>query len=86
MYDPTGVGGTHVMYVLHHTDRPGLYANLPENPSVTLVYGILRLINFAHGDVLMAGCYFAFYAVLIFSLPWWISFPWPFCSRPLTGR
>jgi branched-chain amino acid transport system permease protein len=40
----------------------------------TMVYGILRLINFAHGDVLMVGCYFAFYAILIFSLPWWVSF------------
>jgi branched-chain amino acid transport system permease protein len=41
----------------------------------TMVYGILRLINFAHGDVLMMGCYFAFYAFLIFSMPWWVSFP-----------
>ncbi len=41
----------------------------------TMVYGILRLINFAHGDVLMMGCYFALYANLIFSLPWWASFP-----------
>jgi len=40
----------------------------------TMVYGILRLINFAHGDVLMMGCYFAFYAILIFSLPWYFSF------------
>jgi branched-chain amino acid transport system permease protein len=40
----------------------------------TMVYGILRLINFAHGDVLMMGCYFAFYGILIFSLPWWFSF------------
>jgi branched-chain amino acid transport system permease protein len=41
----------------------------------TMVYGILRLINFAHGDVLMMGCYFAFYGILIFSFPWWLSFP-----------
>jgi branched-chain amino acid transport system permease protein len=40
----------------------------------TMVYGILRLINFAHGDVLMVGCYFAFYVILIFSLPWYFSF------------
>jgi branched-chain amino acid transport system permease protein len=40
----------------------------------TMVYGILRLINFAHGDVLMVGCYFAFYAILILSLPWYFSF------------
>ena len=29
----------------------------------TMVYGILRLINFAHGDVYMVGAYVAFYAV-----------------------
>lgn len=51
----------------------------------TMVYGILRLINFAHGDVLMMGCYFAFYAVLIFSLPWWASFPISILLTALLG-
>ena len=27
----------------------------------TMVYGILRLINFAHGDIYMLGAYFAYY-------------------------
>jgi formate dehydrogenase iron-sulfur subunit len=35
LYDPPGVGGTHVMYVLHHADRPQLYSNLPADPSVS---------------------------------------------------
>ena len=39
----------------------------------TLVYGILRLINFAHGDVFMIGGYLAFYAVTTFMMPWWIA-------------
>jgi branched-chain amino acid transport system permease protein len=51
----------------------------------TMVYGILRLINFAHGDVLMMGCYFAFYAILIFSLPWWASFPISILLTALLG-
>jgi len=37
----------------------------------TMVYGILRLINFAHGDVFMLGSYLAFYGVAVFMLPWW---------------
>lgn len=41
----------------------------------TMVYGILRLINFAHGDVFMLGSYFAFYAMTAFLLPWYVSFP-----------
>ena len=39
----------------------------------TMVYGILRLINFAHGDVFMIGGYLAFYAVTAFMMPWWIA-------------
>jgi len=35
LYDPPGVGGTHVMYVLHHADQPELYANLPQEPSIS---------------------------------------------------
>ncbi|WP_010263932.1 branched-chain amino acid ABC transporter permease [Treponema primitia] len=40
----------------------------------TMVYGILRLINFAHGDVFMLGGYIAFYAVTVFFMPWWVGF------------
>lgn len=39
----------------------------------TMVYGILRLINFAHGDVFMLGAYVAFYGVSLVALPWWAS-------------
>jgi formate dehydrogenase iron-sulfur subunit len=35
LYDPEGVGGTHVMYVLHHADRPQLYNGLPANPGIS---------------------------------------------------
>ncbi len=37
LYDPQGVGGTHVMYVLHHADKPALYADLPEDPQISPV-------------------------------------------------
>jgi branched-chain amino acid transport system permease protein len=40
----------------------------------TMVYGILRLINFAHGDVFMLGAYLAFYTVATLVLPWWATF------------
>jgi len=35
LYDPTGVGGTHVMYVLHHADQPTLYSDLPADPHIS---------------------------------------------------
>ncbi|MBN1332558.1 MAG: branched-chain amino acid ABC transporter permease [Synergistales bacterium] len=39
----------------------------------TMVYGILRLINFAHGDVFMLGAYFIFYAGALLHLPWMVG-------------
>jgi branched-chain amino acid transport system permease protein len=36
----------------------------------TMVYGILRLINFAHGDIFMLGAYFVFFTTIQFKLPW----------------
>lgn len=41
----------------------------------TMVYGILRLINFAHGDIFMMATYFAFFGVITFGIPWYIIFP-----------
>ena len=35
LYNPPGVSGTHVMYVLHHADRPSLYAGLADNPRIS---------------------------------------------------
>jgi formate dehydrogenase iron-sulfur subunit len=34
IYDPAGVDGTHVMYVLHHADRPEMYSGLPGDPDI----------------------------------------------------
>ncbi|HTT40704.1 MAG TPA: formate dehydrogenase subunit beta [Burkholderiales bacterium] len=34
LYDPPGVGGTHVMYVLQHADQPELYG-LPKEPKIS---------------------------------------------------
>ena len=39
----------------------------------TLVYGILRLINLAHGDIFMMAGYFMIFAMA--SLPWFIAIP-----------
>jgi formate dehydrogenase iron-sulfur subunit len=34
LYDPPGVGGTHVMYVMQHADKPELYG-LPKDPKIS---------------------------------------------------
>ncbi|MGM9925695.1 MAG: branched-chain amino acid ABC transporter permease [Bacillus sp. (in: firmicutes)] len=35
----------------------------------TMVYGIVKLINFAHGDVFMVGAFVGFYSITILDLP-----------------
>jgi formate dehydrogenase iron-sulfur subunit len=61
LYDPPGVGGTHVMYVLHHADTPSIYAGLPDHPHIS------RLVQAWKGvmkPIAMAGL--AFTAVVGF--------------------
>ena len=36
VYDPPGVGGTGVIYVLHDATQPELYGGLPSNPKIPL--------------------------------------------------
>jgi len=39
----------------------------------TMVYGIVKLINFAHGDVFMSGAFVSFFAVTRFQMHTWPS-------------
>ncbi|MEG1631995.1 MAG: branched-chain amino acid ABC transporter permease [Hydrogenoanaerobacterium sp.] len=39
----------------------------------TMVYGILRLINFAHGDIFMMAAYFTYFGIAVFKIPWPIT-------------
>jgi len=42
LYNPPGVGGTHVMYVLQHADKPQIYANLPKDPTISPVVDLWK--------------------------------------------
>lgn len=39
----------------------------------TMVYGILKLINFAHGEIFMMSIFFTFYAITGAGMPWWLG-------------
>lgn len=41
----------------------------------TMVYGIAKMLNFAHGDVIMVGAYTVFTAIATFHLPIWVAIP-----------
>ncbi|WP_159566092.1 formate dehydrogenase subunit beta [Budvicia diplopodorum] len=62
LYNPAGVGGTHVMYVLHHADRPQLYHGLPNDPSISPVVGFWKGVL----KPLSAAAFVASFAGLIY--------------------
>ena len=39
----------------------------------TMVYGIAKMLNFAHGDVIMVGAYISFCVTTYMGLPAWVS-------------
>lgn len=49
----------------------------------TMVYGILRLINFAHGDIFMISGYFMIFAMA--SFPWYVALPLVLAGTVLLG-
>ncbi len=60
LYDPPGVGGTHVMYVLQHADMPEIYHGLPKDPQISpmvaLWKGALKpIMSLGLGLVALAG-------------------------------
>lgn len=40
----------------------------------TMVYGILKIVNFAHGDIFMMGSFFGLIMVRFFELPFFVAF------------
>ena len=39
----------------------------------SMVYGIVKLINFAHGDIIMVGAYAAYVLLVLCGLPVWVA-------------
>jgi formate dehydrogenase iron-sulfur subunit len=59
LYDPPGVGGTHVIYVLHHADKPHIYANLPDDPKISPLVqgwkGVTKYVGIAAMGLMAVG-------------------------------
>ena len=55
LYDPPGVDGTHVMYVLQHADQPQIYAGLPANPRISPIVEVWKGVTKYAGLAAMAG-------------------------------
>jgi formate dehydrogenase iron-sulfur subunit len=60
LYNPQGVGGTHVMYVLRHGDKPQEYSGLPADPKISPTVelwkgGLKPLALLGMGAAMLAG-------------------------------
>jgi len=55
VYNPAGVGGTHVMYVLQHGDKPEMYHGLPKDPQISPMVSIWKGIAKPLGVFAMLG-------------------------------
>jgi branched-chain amino acid transport system permease protein len=51
----------------------------------TMVYGVLRLINFAHGDIFMFGAFTAYYLISKWNVPIYLVFPITMAVTALLG-
>ncbi|MDD2362750.1 MAG: branched-chain amino acid ABC transporter permease [Oscillospiraceae bacterium] len=51
----------------------------------SMVYGIVQLINFSHGDIIMVGGYSVYLVMSILGLPVWIAAPVAIIVCTLTG-
>ncbi len=51
----------------------------------TMIYGIVKLINFAHGDIFMIGSFTSFYAISTLRLHQWPLWIWPGMSPGLVA-
>jgi formate dehydrogenase iron-sulfur subunit len=67
LYDPPGVGGTHVMYVLQHADKPQLYHGLPADPKISplvaLWKGVVKPLSLLAMIGAVAGAFFHYMKV-----------------------
>ena len=59
---------TFIQNILNSLTLGSLYALVAIG--YTMVYGILRLINFAHSEIFMLGAYFVFWGITLVHLPW----------------
>ena len=60
-----------IQYLVNGLSMGSVYAIIALG--YTMVYGIAKMLNFAHGDVIMVGAYVSFCATSYIGLPGWVS-------------
>lgn len=60
-----------ISYLISGISLGGIYALIALG--YTMVYGIAKMLNFAHGDVIMVGAYSVFLSISTLKFPVWIA-------------
>ena len=76
-------GASFAQHMVNGISLGSLYAMIAIG--YTMVYGILLMINFAHGDIVMMACYFAFFGITVFQIPWYLTFVGVIIATALLG-
>lgn len=62
-----------ITYLINGLQTGSIYALIALG--YTMVYGIVKLINFAHGEIMMVGAYTALFCLTTFNLPLYATIP-----------
>ncbi len=60
-----------ISYLINGMSLGSIYALI--SLGYTMVYGIAKMLNFAHGDIIMIGGYVAFTAISTYNCPVWLA-------------
>lgn len=52
---------------------------------LTLIFGYMKLVNFAHGELYMLGAYFAYSFVVVVGVPFFVGFPLAIVGGAIVG-
>lgn len=61
----------------------GIYALIAVG--YTMIYGVIQLINFAHGEIYMLGAFFAYTFIIYLGLPFYLAFLLAMCCCAICG-
>ncbi len=69
-----------IQYLINGIAQGSIYALVALG--YTMVYGIIKLVNFAHSEFFMFGAFVGYYSIIYFHLPFYIALP---AAMLLTG-
>ncbi|MGI9622155.1 MAG: branched-chain amino acid ABC transporter permease, partial [Acidimicrobiales bacterium] len=74
---------TLVQNLIDGLGRGSVYALLALG--IAVIFGVMHLVNFAHGELITVGAYVAFWVLVSAEMSWWVAAPMIFLSAILAS-